>query len=537
MRTGLAGFSALEDQLSLKPVQPLTTTSIISTSRFTSHKDGFRVEHYPASYKPLNTIRGNFEFGLKYEDLNFEWLSRFFSVVPSDWILDWLKEFPNSLYARRTAFFCEWFTGKQLDCEGTTATAYEDAIDPNLYLTRTSNRCVRNKRWKISDNLPGTVDFCPLVRLTEDLISATNFDLTDELDQLDNKFGADLLLRSAAWLTFNESKASFLIEREQDRKDQIKRFASAMQLYCGKLEDPLSEVGLETFQNEILGPRRLITGIRKSPVFVGGSAHHDVTIVNYIAPPFTELDRLMNGLRYFTEITTSDEDKNRIGLIRASAISFAFVYLHPMADGNGRIHRLLVNDTLMRDGLIPPGIILPVSSTIIKSSTRRGLYESTLNKPSSSQMRKYNIDYKFDEMVLYEDGIESNFVFSKNDDAMHFWKFLDLTAHCTYMSQIIHDTVTQNMTEEALFLSLFDEALRRLKNVYEMPDMDAGYIIRSLRENKGRVSNTIKGRYPTLFGDEAEEGLTEEIIEAVMSALQQREQEFPPQRQPKERDH
>ncbi len=104
MRTGLAGFSALEDQLSLKPVQPLTTTSIISTSRFTSHKDGFRVEHYPASYKPLNTIRGNFEFGLKYEDLNFEWLSRFFSVVPSDWILDWLKEFPNSLYARRTAF-------------------------------------------------------------------------------------------------------------------------------------------------------------------------------------------------------------------------------------------------------------------------------------------------------------------------------------------------------------------------------------------------------------------------------------------------
>ena len=37
-----------------------------------------------------------------------------------------------------------------------------------------------------------------------------------------------------------------------------------------------------------------------------------------------------------------------------------------MSDGNGRIHRFLINDTLQRDQAIPPGVIVPLSATITR---------------------------------------------------------------------------------------------------------------------------------------------------------------------------
>ena len=43
--------------------------------------------------------------------------------------------------------------------------------------------------------------------------------------------------------------------------------------------------------------------------------------------------------------------------MRAAVLSFAFVYIHPLADGNGRVHRFLVNDLLYRDGILSEPMI------------------------------------------------------------------------------------------------------------------------------------------------------------------------------------
>lgn len=523
MRTDLAGFAALENRLGLLPVQPLTSTCIIGKSRSTSQNNGFRVETFVANYEPEDTIRGHFEFGLKYDDLNFEWLSRFFEKTEPQWIVEWIKKQPASLYARKTAFFYEWFTADLLDVTDTTATTYEDAIDSDKYLS--SSESVKNKRWKILDNLPGSRVFCPLIRFTKELKESIDFNLTKELDALDEKFGADLLIRSAAWLTFNESKASFMIEKEQDRSNDIKRFASAMALFCGKIDAPLSNESLTTFQNEVLGKRALRTGIRKSPVFIGTAAHHGVTVVHYIAPPSNKIHELMDGLRDFERKTRKPLSAGLLtessqSVVRSSAIAFAFVYIHPLADGNGRVHRLLINDTLIRDGLIPPGVILPISSTIVKSSTRRGEYIGVLESLSKRLMRKHNTDYRFGEYKTCEDGVSTDFEFDGYDDALHFWRFQDLTSHCKYMANVIKITVTENMTDEAQYLAIHDDARMRLKTVFEMPDQDADRIIRSLRENKGQISNKLYEAYPKIFEEHL---IASEIIEAVMSALEQRE--------------
>jgi hypothetical protein len=206
--------------------------------------------------------------------------------------------------------------------------------------------------------------------------------------------------------------------------------------------------------------------------------------------------------------------------VRTRAIAFAFVYIHPFADGNGRVHRLLVNDTLLRDGIVPQGVILPISSTIVKSSSRRGGYQNVLDSLSQKLMRRFNTDYRFGKEVVCNDGVATDFEFDCYDDALNFWRYPDLTNHCCYMAEVIKTTVRENMTNEAQFLSLHDEAKIRLKQVFEMPDVDADAIIRSLRENKYAITNTLRAKYPEIF---ANREISDEVVEAISSALEQRD--------------
>jgi hypothetical protein len=68
---------------------------------------------------------------------------------------------------------------------------------------------------------------------------------------------------------------------------------------------------------------------------------------------------MLAGLRRVEQATRGQEP-----LARAAALAFGLVYLHPMGDGNGRLHRFLISNTLQRDGAIPAGVIVPISATI-----------------------------------------------------------------------------------------------------------------------------------------------------------------------------
>lgn len=82
------------------------------------------------------------------------------------------------------------------------------------------------------------------------------------MQALDDAYGPELL-RSAAWLTFKESRASFAIEHEADKADRVKRFAAAISEFSGRMEDPLASGPLLTLQKAVLGDRALRLGIRQ----------------------------------------------------------------------------------------------------------------------------------------------------------------------------------------------------------------------------------------------------------------------------------
>ncbi len=505
------GFKALQGQYGIQLAQALRVESSIGKTRSKVAANGLTCHVYPASYTPENNFAGHFAFGLKYEELHLEFFKRLFDAAPPSLIEAWIRSEPFGQYARKTGFLYEWLTGRQLDVPDMSSGSYLDLLPPGNYLVRSTPE--RNSRWRIRNNLPGTPAFCPLVRRTPELQQALAFDVSAALQELDSEFGPDVLLRTASWLTFKESRASFLIEKEADQTDRIARFAHVIAQHSGRISDPLGPEGLQTLQQGILGDRALRLGLRQSPVFVGQSTLRE-DVVHYIAPGFDDVPSMLTGLQALEQYTRGQE-----AVVRAAVLACGFVYIHPMADGNGRIHRFLINDVLQRDGAIPEGVILPVSATITNSREFAHGYDEALDVFSRPFMQRYAGHYAFGPLTRYADGITSNFEFDAYADALAAWRYPDLTHQVLYTAQVIAHTIRHEMADEARVLLTFQRAQQRIKEVMEMPDAESARLIRSIKENGWKVSGKLRQEYPQL----EDQALSLRLIEAVRSAFENRE--------------
>jgi hypothetical protein len=140
-----------------------------------------------------------------------------------------------------------------------------------------------------------------------------------------------VLQRSVVWLTIMESRASFAIEHEERHSDRVQRFACVMAQRCGRHDEPLSEKVLGEMPSQILGPRATRYGLRRSLAFVG-EVDGFTEVVHCIAPHRDDTPSLLAGLRDFEARTAGGA---------ALVLSFGFVYIHPMSDGNRRISRFI----------------------------------------------------------------------------------------------------------------------------------------------------------------------------------------------------
>ncbi len=202
----------------------------------------------------------------------------------------------------------------------------------------------------------------------------------------------------------------------------------------------------------------------------------------------------------------------RSAIVRAAVISFGFVYVHPMTDGNGRISRFLVNDTLRRDGAAPSPFIIPISSTITRSVASRAAYDEALDRFSKPFMSRFSIACSFGRIVECEDGVQTNFHFTAYADAKLAWAFPDQTSHVEYLGDVIRDTIELEMRQEANFILELRQTRERVKEVFEAPDVEIDRIIRSVKENGGTISGKLVAEFPIL----EDGGLAQAIVEAVL---------------------
>jgi hypothetical protein len=504
----LLGGAWLAASLKIEPIQALGFRSFVGTmpgpTATSSAPGGPTQQRFTNHYRPQTSLppqelwQAHITIMLKREEIHLEFLWRLFEHTGGDFIGHWAAREPNSAYCRRAGFLFEFLTGKQVPNHQQAGGNYVDAIDSARYLTATQGQL--NRRWRVVDNMPGDRMFCPMIELTPKVRTFLAPDYGQQIEQLVQDFGEARIMRSVNWLTVKESRASFHIENEGKQEDRIHRFARAISQMCGVVDDPLSSNSLKRLQRAIVNDRAIDfqPGLRRSPVFVG---HSDLyaPIVDYIAPHHDMAPSMVEGLRVF-ELRTRGQSP----ALRAAAISFGFAYIHPLADGNGRISRFLINDVLRRDNAIPAPLVLPVSSIISASARERDRYDRILETVSRPLMKAVADDYHFERLrsnvITYADGVKSNFVFDRWSHLEPTWRYLNLTQHCGYMGDIISRSMTEGIRNEARYLMRFDSARAALKEIVDATDEAYDHIVRAIIENRS-AGNKIKKMYPHAFSD------------------------------------
>ena len=498
------GYRWLIERFGLTVTQALRTETVIGSTRATVSNGTTERRTVLEPLRPEASLAGHLSFALKHEGVHLEALSRLFAAAPATEVEDWIRREPTGRYARRTGFLYECLTGQRLDVPDTTRGNYVPVVDPELELVASTP--INNIRWRVRDNLLGNAGFSPQVHLTPNTTQALAFNVGERIARLEEQFSADLVLRSAVWLTVKESRASFAIEHEDDQRDRVQRFAAVIEQRTGQSADPLNPAELEALQREILGANALHYGLRRSPAFVGETARFGEERVHYIGPHWDDVPSILTGLR---ELLTRTADLSSVA--RAALVSFGFVYLHPMIDGNGRISRFLINDVLRRDGALPAPYIVPISAILQRPDLRPLSYDGALELFSRPLMQQYRNQWSFGAEQQGQDGVTYNLQFDGYQDALHAWRYPDLTHHVGFLADVLDLTIEQEMRSEAQYLQRHRAARTRLKTIVEGPDPELDRIIRSVRESRGTISGKLRAEYPML--ERAE--IADDVVRAI----------------------
>ena len=79
-------------------------------------------------------------------------------------------------------------------------------------------------------------------------------------------------------------------------------------------------------------------------------------------------------------------------------------------------------------------------------------YDRARESFSNPLMRRCESQYRFATLKTYPDGVTSDFHFAAEQDALHAWRYPDLTTHVRYFSDLLRDTVDHEMAREAAAL-------------------------------------------------------------------------------------
>jgi Fic family protein len=284
-----------------------------------------------------------------------------------------------------------------------------------------------------------------------------------------------------------DSKASFTIEGEKPTQNRALRWGKAIGQAGSK---PLSKDELLRLQQIVIENSRFIEmGFRKKGGFVG---EHDRTtgepIPVHISARWQDLNSLMDGLLETNKLL---EEIKFHPVMSAAKIAFGFVFIHPFEDGNGRIHRYLINHILARMKFTPQGIIFPVSSAILE---RIDDYRQVLESHSQPLL----------DFIKWKKTPENNV--DVLNETIDYYRYFDATNHAEFLFECIESTIDTIIPQEVNYLRKYDSMKAWLDDKFEMPDNLVALLIRFLEQHKGRFSKRARTKeFEALSDSEIEE--------------------------------
>ena len=488
------GYRLLCERYGLNPI-PHFVESFIQRggSRRLERSDGREKRFYPH-----NTLRvgdddfSQLEFAFKHEGLNLGILAPLFRKMDPETVRRGVMGKPFGTYSRKIWYLYEFLAENTLDFslpEGRSAPGYLLLASPNAYFTA---RAIPSPRHRISDNLPGSRLFCPMIRRTPLIESFIAMRLDERCRETIRSFPQELLNRAINYLYLSETKTSFEIEGEKPGSEKTARFVALLK-NAGKVKG-LDEKTLVSLQKSTVDPRYAAAAFRTVQNFVGHTLV-DGEIVDYVCPKPEDVGSLMEGLRQAYDRMLGSGIHP---VVVAGAISFAFVLVHPFEDGNDRLHRFLIHHILSRTGFAPPDLVFPVSAVMLAKKKDYDALLETFSVPLTER-----IDYAFDR-----DGF-----LKVSGETADLYRYPDMTRFVEGLFGFVQKTVEARIPGELRLLEGFDRARPAILEVVDMPDRKADLFIRLVVQGNGSMNG---GKRKRLFGE-----LTDEEVERMTAIVRE----------------
>ncbi len=468
-----------------------------SVKRF-ERTDFTETAYYPVARLRLeDSWQSHLDFALKHEGVNIEVLRAFFQVLDADQVTAFVAAHPLGVVQKRVWFLYEFLTGKKLDLPDGRVGGYIPLVDETLQFALPIRNGRRSRRHHVINNLIGNAVFSPYVRKTEIPNSLSSENLKHEAEALLASYSPDLVGRASRYLYVKETKSSFALERETPDQRRTERFVELLRRTDAS---SLDKNALLDAQNSVVDSRYAQSDWREDQVYVGETIAPGHEKVHYLAPRPDAIAELMQGwLDCLAQWLASDESD---AVAIAAVMGFAFVFLHPFDDGNGRVHRYLLHAVLARKGFVPRGLVFPVSAVMLE---KRLAYDKALESFSGRLMR------------LVEYDMDVNGEISVAADTRDFYRAIDFTPIVVYFRTVVEETIRTEWKAELDWLASYDRMRGAMRQIVDMPDKKADQFIRFVLQNGGRLADRKRALFPEL--SDAEVSSLEAAVNGVRSTM------------------
>lgn len=471
--TLLVGLSALVYSFDVKaPIRRPACVSIKHVSDGVRELPPWRI--FDQRYDPGDEIEGHLAFAMRHDDLDLLVLKRVLAALPPDLVRDFVASTPTGIAHRRLWFWYEHLLGRRLDLPDAPKVAAVDLLDPAHYFVVPGELSTRHK---VRANQLGTPEFCPVIHRTSALEAYQGMGLAARAKATIGQVSHQLIMRAASFMLLADSKASFEIEKERPPRSKLERWGRAV-LEAGRRPMDLEE--LMRLHAILLADDRFVRiGLRREGVFLGEHDRFNEPVPEFIGARPDDLADLMDAL-------FACNDRLKAGgldpVLQAAALAFGFIYIHPLQDGNGRLHRCLIHQVLADRGFTPPGLVFPVSSVM---ADRIDAYRATLRDHSGALM----------PYIDWHPTPDGNVEVS--NDTADLYRYADLTDDAEFLYACVARTIDVDLPRELEYLRRHDQAMRAVMDRVALSDHQAQAFIRFVRQNGGKLP---KGRRKDGFG-------------------------------------
>jgi len=475
----IVGYGALIEGFKLKvPIPEILAFISLKKRQYKSYE--WHV--FTSRHLPEDTLYKQLVFALKYEGINLLVIKKLFDKLSENEVIELIQQEPIGIYSRKIWYLYEWLFDKKLSINDLKIGNYVPLLDNNFQIAIENG--VKSGRHRIVNNLPGTRNFCPLIRRTTKIEEFISANFIGQKDNFLKGIRKDILHRASAFLLLKDSRASFTIEGESPKSNRTARWGQAIGQAGTK--DLSKEEILRLQQIVIENTRFVEMGFRNKGGFVG--EHDRITgepIPDHISARWQDIEILINGFLETNQLLL----KNNIDpVVSATIIAFGFVFIHPFEDGNGRIHRYLIHHILAKKQFSPQGFIFPVSASILDHITD---YKKVLESYSQPLL----------EFIEWKETKDHNI--EVLNETVDFYKYFDATLQAEFLYECVKDTIQNIIPNEVLYLTGYDEFKKFLEDDFEMPDKVVALLVRFLEQNNGKLSKRAKeNEFANLTKDE-----------------------------------